>query len=214
MAADAGAKVLLRNLPVAVGVLGSGLLVLNRLLTADPTPAQTRSDSLGVALSAVLILVGLLWQQARPAQPEETPLAGGERFEVAPAARALHAELRLLRDCLLGHTRARTLLFWRRGETLLRAGIFEGEVAFAPGPIALRTLQTGRPVYLVDLRLFPGRIEFAALPSGLRALVCQPVGADGLLVVGAAAPRSFTPQELGWIAALADHLGALAGENA
>lgn len=201
----ADTRVLLRNLPIAAGVLGSGLLVLNRLLSAAPSPAQTRSDSLGIALSALLVLVGLLWQQA-PAHSEEEPLTGTEHYEIDPAAARHEAEFRLLKDSLLTHTRARSLMVWRRDHVLLRAGIFAGAETFVPGPIAERTLQTERPVYLVDLRLFPGRAEFANLPAGTRALICQPIDRETLLVIGAAVPRCFSPQELGWIEVLARHL--------
>jgi len=39
------------------------LLLINRLLTPQLTNSQARADALGVILSAMLILTGLLWQQ-------------------------------------------------------------------------------------------------------------------------------------------------------
>lgn len=206
-ATASSSRVLLRNLPIVVGVAGSGLLVLNRLLAGDPSPAQTRADALGIALAAVLVLVGLLWQQVQPPPPEEAPLTGSERFEVATAAAPLKDDFRLLAEGLIGRTRARSLLVWRQGKVLLRAGTFEGEADFIPGAIAERVLETARPVYLVDLKHFPGRVEFACLPQGTAALVCQPLAGDALLIVGAATARPFSPQELGWIESLAAHLG-------
>jgi nitrate reductase gamma subunit len=56
----------LRLLPLAVGGLGATLLLVNRLLTPELTDSQARGDVLGVILSAVLILTGLIWQQVQP----------------------------------------------------------------------------------------------------------------------------------------------------
>ncbi len=196
--------VLLRNLPIFVGLLGSSLLVINRFVTANPEPAQTRSDALGLGLSAVLVLVGLLWQQVVPDPPEASPLIGSERYEIADER--FRQDFDLLKSCLLEQTRAASLLVWYQGKVLLRAGIFPESAAFIPATIAQRVLSTGKSVYLVDLNLFPGRAEFACLPEGTRALVCQGIGQTGILLVGSAYPRSFSPQELAWIEILAIHL--------
>ena len=51
----------LRRLPIVVGGLGAILLLINRLLTPELTESQSRGDVLGVILSAVLILTGLIW---------------------------------------------------------------------------------------------------------------------------------------------------------
>lgn len=196
--------VLLRNLPIFVGLLGSSLLVVNRFVAANPEPAQTRSDALGLALSAVLVLVGLLWQQIAPASPEASPLNGSERYEVADER--FGQDFALLKNCLLQQTRATSLFVWYQGTVLLRAGVFPESSSFMPGSITQRVLSTGKAVYLVDLNLFADPTEFACLPKGTRALVCQGIGQKGILLVGSAYPRSFSPQELAWIKVLAIHL--------
>jgi Cofactor assembly of complex C subunit B, CCB2/CCB4 len=196
--------VLLRNLPIFVGLLGSSLLVINRFVTANPEPAQTRSDALGLALSAVLVLVGLLWQQVVPDPPVASPLSGSERYEVADER--FGQDFALLKNCLLQQTRAASLLVWYQGTVLLRAGIFPEVSDFTPSTIVQRVMSTRKTVYLVDLNLFPGRTEFACLPKETRALVCQGIGQAGILLVGSAYPRSFSPQELAWIEILAIHL--------
>lgn len=196
--------VLLRNLPIFVGLLGSSLLVINRFITASPEAAQTRSDALGLGMSAVLVLVGLLWQQVVPDPPEASPLNGSECNEIADER--FRQDFDLLKNCLLQQTRAASLLVWYQGKVLLRAGIFPESSEFTLGTIVRRVLSTGKPVYLVDLNLFPGRTEFACLPEGTRALVCQGIGQSGIVLVGSAYPRSFSPQELAWIAILAIHL--------
>ncbi len=64
----------LRQLPFVVGGLAGVLLLTNRLLTPELTNSQARSDALGVILSAVLILTGLLWQQVQPRSPDAVDL--------------------------------------------------------------------------------------------------------------------------------------------
>jgi len=49
------------------------LLLINRLLTPQLTNSP-RADALGVILSAMLILTGLLWQQVQPRSPDAVDL--------------------------------------------------------------------------------------------------------------------------------------------
>ncbi|MHC5716419.1 MAG: cofactor assembly of complex C subunit B, partial [Nostoc sp.] len=73
----------LRRLPLVVGGLGSVLLLINRLLTVELTQSQARGDVVGVILSAVLILTGLIWQQVQPRSPDTVELIGEEGFVLA-----------------------------------------------------------------------------------------------------------------------------------
>ena len=77
---------ILRLLPLAIGSLGSVLLLVNRALTPDLLDSQARSDALGVILSAFLILVGLLWQQIQPKSPDSVRLVGEAGFELSQLA--------------------------------------------------------------------------------------------------------------------------------
>ncbi|MEL6355022.1 MAG: cofactor assembly of complex C subunit B, partial [Cyanobacteria bacterium J06627_28] len=63
-----------------------------------------------------------------------------------------------------------------------------------------------KPVYLVNLPLYPGRVEFDYLPKNTQGLVCQPLGEKGVLILGANAPRSYTKQDEVWIAGVADKI--------
>ena len=67
---NSDANQILRLLPLGVGGLAGLLLLVNRLLTANLTASQARADAIGVMLSAVLILTGLLWQRVQPKSPE------------------------------------------------------------------------------------------------------------------------------------------------
>ena len=198
---------LLRQLPFVVGGIAGVLLLTNRLLTPQLTESQARSDALGVILSAVLILTGLLWQQVQPRSPEAVELNGEEGFELAPELPdEVKTELAWASHLLLTNTVTRSLVVYYQGKVLLRRGILGVTSDVKPGAILKRVLEKQKPVYLVDLKLYPGRIEFDYLPENTQGIICQPIGDRGVLVLGANAPRSYTKQDENWIEGIADKL--------
>jgi 4-amino-4-deoxy-L-arabinose transferase-like glycosyltransferase len=115
----------LRWLPIVVGSLGGCLLLLNRILTPNLTDFQARSDVMGVILSAVLILTGLLWQRVQPTPPEAVVLEGEEGFVLSPALPdEAKTELAWASHLLLTNTVTRSVVAYKHGETLLRRGNF------------------------------------------------------------------------------------------
>lgn len=197
----------LRFLPIAVGMIGGSLLMVNRLLTPELTPSQSRSDVVGVLLSALLILTGLLWQQFQPKPPEAVVLEGEAGFELdSELSDPAKQELAWASDLLLTQTPTRSLVVWYGQRVILRRGILGPQADWAPGAIGQRVLQTQRPVYLVDAKLYPGRVEFNVLPPNTQGIICQPIGTAGVLILGANAPRSYTKQEEAWISAIAAKL--------
>lgn len=196
----------LRRLPIVVGGLAGVLLLINRLLTSQLSDAQARSDALGVILSAVLILTGLLWQQVAPRSPDAVELVGEERFELAPLPEPVRIELAWASHLLLTNTVTRSLVVYYQGKVLLRRGILPAKADVKPGAILQRVLEKHKPVYLVNLKIYPGRVEFDYLPENTQGVICQPIGEKGVLILGANAPRSYTKQDETWIAGIADKL--------
>ncbi|NJK41826.1 MAG: cofactor assembly of complex C subunit B [Acaryochloridaceae cyanobacterium SU_2_1] len=198
---------IIRLLPLGVGGLGGILLLVNRLLTPALTNAQARSDAVGVIICAVLILTGLLWQRVQPRSPEAVLLVGDQGFELASdLPEALKIELAWASHSLLTNTVTQSLVIWHQGQVLLRRGILGPVNRVVPGPIVERVLQSGKPVYLVALKLYPGRLEFNYLPENTQGVICQPIGNQGVLVLGANVPRSYTQQDEAWVAAIAHKL--------
>ena len=197
----------LQRLPIAVGILAGILLLLNRFLTPELTETQARSDVLGVILSALLILIGLLWEQIQPRSPEAVELIGVEGFELADdLPEVVRKELAWASHLLLTNTVTRSLVVCDRGTILLRRGILGTNSEVKPGAILQRVLAKQTPVYLVDLKLYPGRIEFDYLPENTQGVICQPIGDRGAIILGANVPRSYTQQDENWIAGIADKL--------
>lgn len=197
----------LRRFPIAVGVLGGVLLLLNRLYSFDVTPSQARADVVGVLLSALLVLTGLLWQQIQPRPPQQVELKGKEGFELAlDLPDSLKTELAWASQILLANTVSRSLLIWYNNRILVRRGILVEKVLESPGAIVQRVLESRRPIYLVDLKLYPGRIEFDYLPENTQGIICQPLNDRGVLILGSNAPRSYSQQDEAWIEGIAQKL--------
>ena len=198
---------IIRLIPLISGGLGGILLVINRFSTELLNPSQARSDVLGVILSSVLILVGLLWQQVQPRSPEVVDLIGTEGFELAPdLPDIIRTELAWASHLLLNNTATKTLLVYYQGRVLLRRGILKVSAEFKLGEIVDRVMATQKPVYLVALKLYPGSIQFDYLPENTQGLICYPLNSQGVLILGANAPRSYTQKDESWIAGIADKL--------
>ncbi len=207
------ANYVIRLMPIAVGSLGAVLLLFNRLTTPALTTNQARSDVLGVILAAVLVLVGLLWQQVQPRSPDAVVLEGQEGFELQPdLPEELKIELAWASHLLLTNSATRTIIVVHRSRVLLRRGILGPNPQVQAGAIVQRVMATQKPIYLVDLKLYPGRIEFDYLPPNTQGVICQPLGSQGVMILGANAPRSYTKQDEAWITGIADKLtNTLAG---
>ncbi len=197
----------LRTLPLAVGgLVGTGLMI-NRILTVQLLPSQARSDIAGVIACAVLILTGLLWQRVQPKTPDSVALAGVEGMEMATDLPAFsQTELAWASHLLLTNTATRSIVVYYQGQTILRRGVLAPTATVVPGVILERVLKTHQPVYLVNLKIYPGRIEFNYLPENTQGIICQPIGDQGVLILAANAPRSYTQQDEIWIAGIADKL--------
>jgi hypothetical protein len=187
--------------------LAGTLLLINRVLTVDLTPAQARSDVVGIIACAVLILTGLIWQRVQPRLPDSVELVGTDTFALDPTLpEPLQTELAWASHLLLTNTVTRSLIVWYDGKTLLRRGILPEQARIKPGVILKRVLEKQKPVYLVALYVYPGKIEFDYLPENTQGVICQPLGEKGALILGANAPRSYTRQDEKWISAIADKL--------
>jgi hypothetical protein len=206
--AQTNPNAVIRRLPIAVGILGSSLLLVNRFLTPTLTDSQARSDVMGIIVCAVLVLVGLLWQQVQPKVPDSVELVGIPGFELDETLpKTVQTELAWASHLLLTNTVTRSLVAYYQGRLLMRRGILAPETEVIPGAIVQRVLEKGKAVYLVNLKLYPGRVEFNYLPENTQGLICQPMGTGGVLVLAANAPRSYTQQDERWIEGIADKLG-------
>ncbi len=183
----------------ACGLSGLVLVVLNQMTAPGLDPSLERASVLGSILAVLLLLVALLWQRVEPLAPERVALQGTEGLRLAEdLPSGLAEELGWGSTMLLTATPAAVVLLHWQGRTLLQRGLLGGD-GFAPGPICRRSLERQRTISLVDLKLYPGRDEFEALLPSLPAVVVQPLGHEGVLVLGGWSPRCFSRSDLVWI---------------
>lgn len=198
---------IVRLVPLGAGGIAGTLLMINRVLTPELTDSQARSDAVGVILTAVLVLTGLLWQQVQPRQPDSIILEGEQGFDLSPnLPDSLQTELAWASHLLLTNTVTRSILIYYQGQVLLRRGILAPKAEVTPGAILDRVLTKQKAIYLVDTKVYPGRIEFDYLPANTQGIICQPLGSQGVMILGANAPRSYTKQDEAWIEGIADKL--------
>jgi hypothetical protein len=181
------------------GVAALGLVVLNQTTAASTDPALERAAVLASFLAVALMLVGVLWTRAIPETAARVELTGEQGLVLADGLpEDLAEELGWGSQMLLTASPAAVVLVRWQGRCLLRRGLLaQGE--FLPGAICERAQSKDSVISLVDLRLYPGREEFASLLPGLPAVVVQPLGRDGLVVLGGWSPRCFSRSDLTWL---------------
>ena len=184
---------------LAIGITALVLTVVNQLSAAQIEPSLERASVLASLLAVALMVVGALWQRVVPLAAERAALEGEQGCELNEALpQEVLLELGWGSSMLLTATPAATLLLHDGERTLLRRGLLSSEV-FTPGAICRQALARQRAISLVDLRHYPGRSEFDAFLPGLPAVVVQPVGARGVLLVGGWTARCFSQSDLRWI---------------
>jgi hypothetical protein len=187
------------RLCLAAGVLGLLLCVLNQLTAPELSPALERAGVLSSLLAVGLMLVAILWTRAVPVAPERVALEGEQGVRLADGLpEHLAQELGWGSQMLLTATPAASLLLYWRGRTVLRRGVL-AEAAFIPGAICARAWSTGKAIGLVNMKLYPGRQEFVGLPDGIPALIVQPIGTEGVILLAGWSPRCFSRSDEAWL---------------
>lgn len=191
------------SLPARI-CLGSGasalaLVVLNQTTAASTDPALERAAVLASFLAVGLMLVGVLWTRAVPEAASRVALEGRQGVELEEGLPDdLVEELGWGSQMLLTASAAAVVVVLWQGRCLLRRGLL-ADTTFTPGAICARTQAKGSAISLVDLRLYPGRNEFASLLPDLPSVVVQPLGQQGLVVLGGWSPRCFSRSDLVWL---------------
>jgi hypothetical protein len=191
------------SLAFICGTLGLVLSVVNAFTldsaTAGLPPAFQRSCVLAGVLSVGLMLVGVLWSRADPAARARQALQGVQGLEIDPnLPEPMRHELAWGSTMLLTATPAASLILIWDGVTLMRRGVL-GVNKFKLGPILERAQQRQQLISLVTLKLYPGASEFDYLPENTPAVLVQPLGKRGWLVLGGWAERCFSRSDEIWI---------------
>ena len=191
--------------------LFSGLLVLAltvfNALTADAfTPSLQRAEVLSGMAAVGLMLVAVLWTRAIPLSPKTVDLEGEQGLVMADElSDGLRTELAWGSHQFLTATSAASILVYWDDKVLLRRGLITDD-SFCPGEICRRSTERQTLVSLVRTALYPGRQEFDAVLPGLPAVMVQPLGRRGWIVLGGWSERCFTRSDERWLAGWAERL--------
>ena len=192
------------------GVVGLLLVVINSLLipvdVGSALPIFQRASVLAGVMAVGLMLVAVLWTRANPTTRERVSLEGPQGFELNEGLpEGIRLELAWASHQLLKATPAASvLLVWDQNE-LMRRGVLTSK-PFEPGPIVQRAREQQQTVGLVNLTLYPGRSEFAYFPENTPAVVVEPLGARGWLLVAGWSVRCFSRSDETWIKGVAEKL--------
>ena len=183
-----------------------GLAVFNALTAGAFTPALQRAEVLSGMAAVGLMLVAVLWTRAIPLSPKAVDLEGDQGLVIADElSEGLRTELAWGSHQFLTATSAASILVHWDDKVVLRRGLITTDT-FCPGEICRRSTDRQALVSLVRTALYPGRQEFDAVLPGLPAVMVQPLGERGWIVLGGWSERCFTRSDERWLAGWAEKL--------
>ena len=195
------------------------LLAVGNVFTAEAIdPTLQRAEVLAGMAAVGLMLVAVLWTRAQPLAPTAVELPGEQSLKLLPELSELcRTELAWGSHLLLTATSAATILVAWDGHVLLRRGLVPetlliddkdsaNEESFTPGPICERAQRQGQLVSLVKTALYPGRTEFDPVLPGLPAVMVQPLGDRGWVVLGGWSERCFSRSDERWFTGWCERL--------
>ncbi|KAK9803329.1 hypothetical protein WJX73_003780 [Symbiochloris irregularis] len=202
----------LRALPLVAGGTGVAGIVLNRLLTQSGTvQAQSRDELIGVALCAVLLLVGLQWLSIKPRPlTQEEPLGKDVEYYSDKLPVDARQEVSWAWEATRSCTRCRALVVLYRGTCVAHLGSCSDKAR--PGQAQMGNLcnkaaTSGEPNNLANLARYPGAVEFTSyLPINMQSILVQPLGNEGVMVLGSDYQRGFGRVDQIWAASVAQKL--------
>ncbi|CAN1151336.1 Protein COFACTOR ASSEMBLY OF COMPLEX C SUBUNIT B CCB4, chloroplastic [Linum perenne] len=84
----------------------------------------------------------------------------------------------------------------------------------AEGSVYQGVMKSGSQSYLANLSLYPGRSQLPFLPSNTQAVILQPLGDKGIVIIGGDKIRGFTNSDQAWISYLGEKLDATMAKHA
>ncbi|PKA61334.1 hypothetical protein AXF42_Ash006231 [Apostasia shenzhenica] len=201
---------------------------------ADASSSQSRADILALALAVTNLLTGLVWLSIQPKYISPVAPAGIQCNWVTSALpECAVLELLWAWESLSAATCCRSLVVVHGEDFLMQIGfaaessVEDGGVVavdvpwLTQGSLYRNVMKSGKQIYLANLSLYPGRSELHFLPSNTQvvvflgvarlsrnAVILQPLGDKGILVIGGDTVRGFTHVDQAWVSSIAEKLDA------
>ncbi|PKI69277.1 hypothetical protein CRG98_010350 [Punica granatum] len=221
-----------RSLPIYVGGASLLAVLFNRAVSgiapvADASSSQSRADLLTLGLAVTNILTGLVWLSIRPKSISVVKPEGVECRRIQSGLPELVvSELLWVWESLSTVTCCRSLVIIYDSICIMQIGVAAkssaedgGAVAVNPVKLMQGTLYQGikkskAQNYLANLSLYPGRSELPFLPANTQAVILQPLGDNGIAVIGGDTIRGFTTSDQTWIAYIGEKLDVTLAKHA
>ncbi|KAJ8649889.1 hypothetical protein MRB53_002912 [Persea americana] len=215
-----------RALPIYIGGLSLLAVLLNRTISgvapvADASSSQSRADILTIGLAVTNILAGLVWLSIRPKYVSAVIPKGVECRRISSAIPDyVVSELLWVWESLSTVTCCTSLVIVHGNDCLIQIGVAAESSTNGGGAVLVDATQliqgsfcqgvvkSGTQSYLANLSLYPGRSELPFLPSNTQALILQPLGDNGIAIIGGDTVRGFTALDQAWITLIAEKLEA------
>ncbi|KAK4481863.1 hypothetical protein RD792_012774 [Penstemon davidsonii] len=202
-----------RSLPIYVGGVSLLAVLFNRTVSgiapvADASSSQSRADLLTLGLAVTNILNGLVWLSIRPKTISLVNPDGVECRRLSPhLPDSVISELLWAWESLSDVTCCRSLVVVYDGICVLQIGFANvshsnGDQAMVvdanklvQGSLYNGVAKSGSQSYLANLSLYPGKSELPFLPSNTQAVILQPLGDNGIAIIGGDTIRGFTTSD-------------------
>ncbi|KAK9107913.1 hypothetical protein Syun_023924 [Stephania yunnanensis] len=212
-----------RSLPIYVGGLSLLAVLFNRAVSgiapvADASSSQSRADLLTLGLAVTNVLTGLVWLSIRPKSISAVNPQGVECRKILPDLPVhVASELqwystfykyKVIVDCF-GSIKQKSCLL--NGGMLSLSEATCNAMAVDAAKVMNGTLyqgvrKSGAQNYLANLSLYPGRSELPFLPLNTQAVILQPLGDKGFIIIGGDTIRGFTSSDQAWITLISEKL--------
>ncbi|KAL4184882.1 hypothetical protein AMTRI_Chr10g227790 [Amborella trichopoda] len=188
-----------RSAPIYVGGISLLAVLLNRAFSgvspvADASSSQSRTDILTLALAVTNILAGLVWLSVKP------------KVTASILYNSYNISLLISRvwDSLEDVTCCKSLVIVYENKCLLQIGVaakssasdanavFVDPSRLISGSLYQGVKKSGKQSYLANLSLYPGRYDLPFFPPNTQVFILQPLGKDGMMIVGGDKIRGFT----------------------
>ncbi|CAL5431216.1 unnamed protein product [Camellia sinensis] len=215
-----------RTFPIYVGGISLLAVLFNRSLSgialvSDAGSSQSRADLLTLGLAVTNILTGLVWLSIRPKTILVVNPEGVECQRInSHLPDFVVSELLWAWESLSVATICRSLVIVYDGEFIFQIGFAAASPAsdkeavlvdannLMQGSLYQSVLKSGSQSYLANLSLYPGKSQLPFLPSNTQAVILQPLGDEGIAIIGGDTIRGFTTSDQAWISLIGEKLDA------
>ncbi|KAF5939008.1 hypothetical protein HYC85_023267 [Camellia sinensis] len=215
-----------RTFPIYVGGISLLAVLFNRSLSgialvSDAGSSQSRADLLTLGLAVTNILTGLVWLSIRPKTILVVNPEGVECQRInSHLPDFVVSELLWAWESLSVATICRSLVIVYDGEFIFQIGFAAASPAsdkeavpvdannLMQGSLYQSVLKSGSQSYLANLSLYPGKSQLPFLPSNTQAVILQPLGDEGIAIIGGDTIRGFTTSLQAWISLIGEKLDA------